>query len=88
MTRDDAKIERARQLREWAEGPNGLFEIMLAVKRNYEREWTESDITDTTLREAIYHRLRALNDVRTAMEVVLADGRGAEAMQKKTLNRD
>jgi hypothetical protein len=71
--------ERGRQMKSWAESGGGLFAIFDAVRLNYLETLTGSDITDATLREQTYHRIKALDDLRTAMDLVISEGAGAEA---------
>lgn len=72
------RMTRAARMQEWAEGDGGLFEVFAAVETQYVAELVESDPTDTAVREAIYHRIRAFRDVRTVMEAAIRDGHGAE----------
>lgn len=71
--------ERARQMREWSENAGGLFEVFSAVRADYLKTLTGSEITETALREQVYHRIAALDDIRLAMDLVISEGAGAEA---------
>lgn len=70
-------------MKEWADGPDGLFSIFDAVECNYFKTFLASDIEDNGLREKVYHRINALKDLRKAMELVIAEGRAADAIIEK-----
>lgn len=76
------RMARGSTMREWAEGPEGLFEVMAAVKANYLAGIVDSEPGETRLREDTYHRLRALEDIRRAMQVVITDGYAAEKLRE------
>lgn len=71
---------RAVALKAWAYGDGGLFQIFDAVRGTYLREIAESAPAEGAFREAAYQRVRALADLRTAMEAVIAAGSGADHM--------
>ena len=75
-----AAIERARQLKQWCQGSDGLFAIFAAVERDYLDTLLGSDIADHPLREKVYHRVNALRDMRRVMEAAIADGASAQAI--------
>jgi hypothetical protein len=80
MTQDlRESIERARQFSHWAESKDGLFDVFRAVRSNYLEELVASDATDRDLRDACYHRIKALDDISRVMIAVIAEGKGAEA---------
>lgn len=64
-----------------------LFEAFDAIERNYLETMLRSDPTEAALRDGIYHRVNALRDVRKTMELVIAEGQGAEAMIAKLSKR-
>lgn len=72
------KAERGRRMKELCEGPEGLFAVIDAVSRDYMRSLMATDITDTATREAIYHRNKALTDIREVFRVGIVDGYAAE----------
>jgi hypothetical protein len=73
------RISRGTRMREWAEGTEGLFACFDAAKADYLKAIEASAPAETQLREDIYHRIRALADIRRVMEVVITDGAGASA---------
>lgn len=73
---------RGRQMQEWAESADGLFAVFDAVRSNYLKTLTDSDIIDSALREQTYHRVKALDDMKAAMQLVIAEGAGADATIK------
>ncbi len=75
-----ARQQRMTRLKEWADGEDGLFAIFAAVERDYLKTIAATDINETALREMVYQRVKALNDVKRAMEVVIADGMSARAI--------
>lgn len=83
-----AAMARGQRMRELAEGEGGLFEVFAAVKDTYVSELIETDPTDTAEREAIYHRIKALGDIKTTMELVIAEGNGAAQMIDKLTKRN
>ena len=87
MTDTDAKIARANAMRQWAEGDGGLFEVFTAVEGQYIEEWRESDLEDVNAREAAWHRLKALGDLRMICEAVIQDGKDAALVAAKQQER-
>lgn len=79
---------RAIRMKEWADGPDGLFAVFKAVESNYTQTLLASDISDADLREKSYHRINALRDVRRVMEIIIAEGNGASAMLDKIMKAD
>lgn len=77
-----AAIDRAHKMSEWAQGPDGFFDLLQALENSYFEEWTESDHDDQSLREHIFHRIRVLRDMRTVMTKVITGGKTAEAELK------
>lgn len=75
-----AKAERGRRMKELCEGKDGLFEVIDAVARSYHASMLATDIADTAGREAIYHRQKALADVREVFRVGIVDGYAAEKL--------
>lgn len=82
MTGDSADKIRAAAARgqRMRELGDDLFAVFEAVERTYLEQLVTSRVEDAETREQIYHRTNALRDLRRAMEVVIAEGRGAEAM--------
>lgn len=78
-----AAVERARQCREWCEGPDGLFAIFKAVEGNYIETLMASDIADHSLREKAYQRVAALRDVAKVMSAAIIEGLSAASMIEK-----
>jgi hypothetical protein len=83
-----AKAERGRRMKELCEGKDGLFEVIDAVGRHYQASMLATDIADTAGREAIYHRQRALADIREVFRVGIVDGYAAERMISELAKRD
>jgi hypothetical protein len=77
VTDTEAKIARANAMRQWAEGDGGLFEVFSAIEGQYIEEWRQSDLEDVPAREAAWHRLRALGDLRMMCEAVIQEGKDA-----------
>lgn len=73
-----ASAQRSRAMRQWAEGPGGLYEVFAAVKAIYFDEISRSDPKDTAFREGAYHRIKALEDIRKSMVAVITEGAGSE----------
>jgi CRISPR/Cas system-associated protein Csm6 len=76
---------RAIRMKEWADGPDGLFAVFKAVEGNYTQTLLSTDITDSETREKTYHRINALRDVKRVMEIVIAEGNGASALLDKLM---
>lgn len=87
MRRDNlpALADRARRLKEWSDGPDGLMAIFDAVETALVLDLKASVATDTALREAIYHRLQAVGHIRTVMQEAIAAGQASdpELIEKK-----
>lgn len=75
-----ASIARAVRFREWADGEEGLLEILKAVERDYIETWAQTDIADHGTRERIFARVCAVRDIAKTIRAVIADGAGAAAM--------
>ncbi|MCC6779909.1 MAG: hypothetical protein IT537_25300 [Hyphomicrobiales bacterium] len=71
--------ERGRRMAEMAEGEDGLLAVFDAVERNYVETLIGTAIEDKHVREQSYHRINSLRDIRRAIEIVVAEGAGAEA---------
>lgn len=67
-------------MKELCDGPDGLFEVIDAVARSYTASLLATDIADTAGREAIYHRQRALADIREVFRVGMVEGYAAERL--------
>jgi hypothetical protein len=76
---------RAIRMKEWADGPDGLFAVFKAVESNYTATLLATDITDSETREKTYHRINALRDVKRVMELVVSEGNGAAAIIDKIM---
>ncbi|MEM8971749.1 MAG: hypothetical protein AAGD43_06800 [Pseudomonadota bacterium] len=74
------KIARANAMKHWAEGSGGLFEVFDAIEQTYLTELVESVPEDSAAREAAYHRVRAVRDIRLACETVIQAGKDAHAI--------
>lgn len=74
------------RMREWAEGPDGLFAIIDAIDGRY---WLELKALTTTPEEKdeILARAKALADIRRVMKAALAEGTGAQALIEKLSKR-
>lgn len=83
-----AKAERGRRMKELCEGKDGLFEVIDAVARSYQASMLQTDIADTAGREAIYHRQKALADVREVFRVGIVDGYAANKLIADLLKKD
>lgn len=83
-----AAIERGRRMREWAHGDGGLFAVFDAVERDYVRSIRDSEPTEAALREAVYHRMAALRDIRRVMTAAVAHGAGEQKMIEKLSRMD
>lgn len=68
------------RLKEWADGEDGLFAIITAVERDYLKTLAATEFDEPQVREQIYHRVKALADVKRAFEAVIADGLSASAI--------
>lgn len=75
-----AKIDRAARMKEFAEGPEGLFEIFDKVRLAYLETIADSRPEDTKGREAMYHRLKAHDDITGTLRKVIAEGASAAVM--------
>jgi hypothetical protein len=78
-----AAAARGRRFRELVDGDDGLFAIFTAVERSYIETMLGTSIDDTATREQVYHRASALRDIKSAIEIVIAEGNGAAAVIKK-----
>lgn len=82
-----ATAARGHQMRQIAEGPDGLFETLTKVRAAYLEVIVESKPDDQAGREALYHRLKAHDDIVKVMADVIREGWNAtkmiEAMSKK-----
>lgn len=87
MDNQDLMRQTAERGRRMEELSALLFETFDAVERNYLETMLRSDPTEAALRDGIYHRVNALRDVRKTMELVIAEGQGAEAMIAKLSKR-
>jgi len=75
-----ARQQRMMRLKEWADGDDGLFAIIAAVERDYLKTLVSTSIEESQAREHIYHRVKALGDVKLAFQAVIADGMSASAI--------
>jgi hypothetical protein len=75
-----AKAERGRRMKELCEGKDGLFEVVDAIARDYTRALLATDVADTASREAIYHRQKALADIRETFRVCIVEGYASEKL--------
>lgn len=82
MNDDDLRQQIARgvQMRSLAEGPGGLFEVLSQVRLAYLETIVDTKPTDSEGREALYHRLKAHDDIITVMKDVIKEGHNAAAM--------
>lgn len=87
MDNQDLMRQAADRGRRMGELSDLLFEAFDAIERNYLETMLRSDPTEAALRDGIYHRVNALRDVRKTMELVIAEGQGAEAMIAKLSKR-
>lgn len=77
-TRKRAAI--GREFKRFAEGKDGLFEVFDFVEKDYLQTLVSTDVTETVSREAIYHRVAALRDLRRVIETLIIEGYSAEKM--------
>lgn len=82
MNTDKARedIARAVRFKEWAHSEDGLFALFDAVERDYFKTLKTTGITETDVRELVFHRISALGDIRRAIEAVIAQGQSAQAI--------
>lgn len=71
-------IERGRKFAELMDGADGLSAIFDAMERSYFNDLKNSEIDDPEFREAVYHRIKALDDLRTVIATIIANGRNSE----------
>ena len=83
-----SKADRGRRMRDICEGSGGLFEVIDAVARNYIATLLDTDVADTATREAIYHRQRALADIREVFRVGIVKGYEAEQLMAELSRRE
>lgn len=68
-------IERARKMRQWAQGPDGFFALMDTLEQKYLDALVQSDAHETALREHFYMRVQVLRDLRRVMVEVITSGK-------------
>lgn len=64
-------------MKEWADGEDGLFAMFDQVRTAYLTTIADSKPAESAEREQIYYRMRALADLRKAMESVIGKGMNA-----------
>ena len=84
---DRRRIATANAMREWAMGDEGLFAVFDAVRADYLATIALTEPTEREFREAIYHRVKALADIRRTMEAVIADGAGKQKFIEALMRR-
>ena len=82
MNDDHARLtmQRGVQMRQLAEAPGGLFEIMAAVRVAYLETIVETKADKPADREALYHQIKAHDRIVKAMSDVIREGANAAAM--------
>lgn len=82
MNADDLRAAQTRavQMRQLAEAPGGLFEIMDQVRTAYLETIADSRPEDGAGREAIYHRIKAHDEIVKVMRDVIREGANAAKM--------
>ena len=69
-------INRAQSAKVLTQALEDPFKILEA---SYLQQITESAFDEKDLREFIYHRIRIMNDLKTVLTKIIADGQIAEA---------
>lgn len=79
MNEDDLRksVSRALRMKEWADGEDGLFQMFDQVQTAYLTTIADSKPGESAEREQLYYRMRALADLRRAMEAVIGKGMNA-----------
>lgn len=72
-------IERARRLKEWADGPDGLFDLLGRLEQAYMAECFKTEPAESERRTAYYYSVKALRDLRSVLSTVIANGATAQA---------
>lgn len=80
MDRHQEAISKALRVKELS---GLLSEVFDGVERAYADSLFATDVTDQATREAIYHRMHALRDVRGMMQTLINRGAGAQTIVKR-----
>lgn len=73
----------ARRTKELLDGDGGLRDILDRVEKSYAEALFDTEVTDTSTREALYHRTLALRDIRAMALSLINRGAGAETIVKR-----
>lgn len=82
MTKEQ-EAERGRVIAGFLENEH-VAALFASVEAKYIGEIRGSEPTESTKREAAYHSLRALSDLRSAMAEVVNSGKFADAQLRRT----